>query len=71
MNQLTLKQAALLLARFFGLYLLFYAAIDMLRMVPCRMVTIKSFQNRPASGRLWNTRRNDDEESGNVRIAAK
>ncbi len=30
MNQLTLRQAALLLVRFFGFYLLFYAAIDLL-----------------------------------------
>jgi hypothetical protein len=29
MNYLTLKQAAILLVRFFGFYLLFYAAIDL------------------------------------------
>jgi hypothetical protein len=29
MDQITLKQAALLLVRFFGFYLLFYAAIDL------------------------------------------
>jgi hypothetical protein len=29
MNHITLKQAAILLVRFFGFYLLFYAAIDL------------------------------------------
>jgi len=27
--------------------------------ISCRMFTIKSFQNRPASGRLWKTSRKD------------